>query len=194
MKNPVPLTLSLALAIFLFTGCPEGANKPKEGMPGPRESDSMAGSFSAPAPDENATADHLWTVVTKSGLPNTEWRIAPTEYTLFRVNHDSLLTLLDGSKTRVPLPVKDGIEVFLLEDAGTMSPGLAAKFPQIKSYKGKAEVGETTVRVDHNEKGLHVEYSTPSGKHYLSPLLEGNLYFYAFYPENAITPGPRGER
>jgi hypothetical protein len=72
-----------------------------------------------------------------------------------------------------------------------MNEALAAKYPEIKSYKGKSTDGTLSIRLDTNDKGLFVEVTGTEFKNLLNPILAGNKTYYALYTEDAITPSPR---
>jgi uncharacterized protein (TIGR03437 family) len=64
--------------------------------------------------------------------------------------------LTDGP-SRLPLPLPDGrIVHFSIEESPLFEPSLAARFPEIKSYRGQAlDVPGVTMRADWSPAGLH---------------------------------------
>lgn len=144
---------------------------------------------------ENAIAEsnenQLWTSYQVSDLPDLEKRIEPKEYELFKCNFDLLLEQLSGDSVSIELPTTEGFKRFEMVNSNTMNASLAAKYPQVKSYKGKSADGKLSLRLDTNNDGLFVEITGVAFKNLISPLLLANKTFYALYLESALTPTPR---
>lgn len=139
----------------------------------------------------NTNANQLWNSYQVSDLPELEKRIEPKEYELYKCNFDLLLEQLLGDSVSIELPTTEGFKRFDLVNSNTMNASLAAKYPQIKSYKGKTADGKLSLRLDTNNDGLFVEITGTEFKNLLSPLLSANKTFYALYLESALTPAPR---
>jgi hypothetical protein len=159
------------------------------------EETSIAESIKTGNSQENAIAEtnanQLWTSYQVSDLPDLEKRIEPKEYELFKCNFDLLLEQLSGDSVSIELPTTEGFKRFDLVNSNTMNASLAAKYPQVKSYKGKSADGKLSLRLDANNDGLYVEITGTEFKNLLSPLLLANKTFYALYLESALTPAPR---
>lgn len=83
----------------------------------------------------------------------------------------------------IVLPMPDGTaETFSIVESSVMMPGLAAKYPQIKSYKGySANNTGSTVRLDISENGFHAVMHTLQGDVYIDPYVLGQEEFYYAY-------------
>lgn len=135
----------------------------------------------------------LWSTYNADDLPDLEKRVELKDFALWKCNYQDLREQLTGEFIIVELPVNSGLTSFSLMNSGTMSPELAAKFPNIKSYKGASEDSSIKARIDTNEEGLFGEFQTTEGKFLLSPYLKGSNVYYALYTEDALPPNPRDE-
>lgn len=81
------------------------------------------------------------------------------------------------------LPMPDGtVEQFGVWESPIMEPGLAAKFPTIKTYAGKSlERSGVTVRFDHTPEGFHASVQAPGATVHLTPYVAGQSEFYKSY-------------
>lgn len=133
----------------------------------------------------------LWSVYDENDLPDLERRISPSSFDLYKCDYNQLMSTLKGENPNITIPTKMGMITFELQNSNTMNEALAAKYPEIKSYKGKSTDGKLSIRLDTNDKGLFVEITGTAFKNLLNPILAGNKTFYALYTEDALTPSPR---
>ena len=133
----------------------------------------------------------LWSAYDESNLPDLERRINPSSFDLYKCDYNELMRTLNGENPSIEIPTKKGLITFALVNSNTMNEALAAKYPEIKSYKGKSSDGTLSIRLDTNEKGLFAEVTGVEFKNLLNPILSGNKTYYALYTEDAITPSPR---
>ncbi len=82
--------------------------------------------------------------------------------------------------TEITLPKPDGtFATFRIEEVSLMEPALAAKFPEIKTYRGR-DVDDplTSLQLDVNAETLHAQVLSPSGAWYVDPYWQhdGSLY------------------
>lgn len=133
----------------------------------------------------------IWSTYDEGNLPDLERRINPSSFEVYKCDYSQLMNTLKGENPSIEIPTKNGLVVFELQNSNSMNEGLAAKYPEIKSYKGKSSDGKLSVRLDTNDKGLFVEITGTGFKNLLNPLLAGNKTFYALYTEDALTPSPR---
>jgi hypothetical protein len=149
----------------------------------------------AQTPVESETAESeegaLWSTYDAANLPDLERRIDPSSFDLYKCDYSLLMNTLKGENPSIEIPTKKGLITFKLVNSNTMNEALAAKYPEIKSYKGKSTDGTLSIRLDTNDKGLFVEVTGTEFKNLLNPILAGNKTYYALYTEDAITPSPR---
>lgn len=71
---------------------------------------------------------------------------------------------------------------FSIVEAPIMEPGLAAQFPDIKTYRGTGiDDPAATIRFDVTMHGFHAQVLTPHGHYYVDPFFRGQTEFYASY-------------
>jgi len=95
---------------------------------------------------------------------------------------------LHGDKSRqietlVELPNEHGkLETFQIYDAPVMAPGLASKYPNIRSYKGVSTTQKSkNVRIDIGPYGLHAAIHSPQSVVYIDPYIKGQTDEYLVY-------------
>lgn len=86
-----------------------------------------------------------------------------------------------GLTISLPHPA-GGYQRFTLVESPIMEPGLAAKHPGIKTYKGKGvDDPDATLRMDVTPLGLHASVRSPSGGWYVDPYYQNDTGVYASY-------------
>ncbi len=98
---------------------------------------------------------------------------------------------------RLALPLPDGsLEVFEVVESPVMAPGLAARFPSIRSYQGRSiRRKSVSARFDYSPKGFNAAIHTPEGKVYIEPYAgEQTRYYLSFYTKNLQLDGLPGLR
>jgi len=90
---------------------------------------------------------------------------------------------LSDSSLIISLPHPDGgYQRFTLEESPVMEPGLAAKHPDIKTYRGKGvDDPRATLRMDITQLGLHASVRSPDGGWYVDPYYRNDTSLYASY-------------
>ncbi|MEW7851056.1 M12 family metallo-peptidase [Massilia aurea] len=98
-----------------------------------------------------------------------------------------------SSSLTISLPHPDGgYQRFALEEAPVMELGLAAKHPDIKTYRGKGiDDPRATLRMDITSLGLHASVRSPGGGWYVDPYYRDDTSVYASY-NRADLVNPRG--
>lgn len=88
-----------------------------------------------------------------------------------------------SSTVTVSLPHPDGgYQRFALAESPIMEPGLAAKHPEIKTYKGKGiDDPNATLRMDITPLGLHASVRSPNGGWYVDPYYRQDTSVYVSY-------------
>ena len=118
---------------------------------------------------------------------NQERKIIPEKYRTLALDLDALKSSLVNAPVEFPfaaasnpkqviLPMPGGEDVvFQVVESSVMSPALAAKFPEFKSYSGYGVENKLLhVRFEIASKGFRAMIGTPEGVIYIDPYLEGN--------------------
>lgn len=185
----------LSILLIALAGCSSSKKKPTEQVEAEPVLE-VQEKINEPQDQEpviEITESELWQSYNEADLPDLERRISPSSFELFRCEYSALLSSLRSSSVELELPTQQGFKTFLLENSNTMNEELAAKYPEIKSYKGKSLDGKLSIRLDANTEGLFAEISGEQTKQLLSPLLKGSKTFYALCNEDALPKSPRDE-
>ena len=88
----------------------------------------------------------------------------------------------------VSLPHPDGgYQRFTLVESSIMEPGLAAKHPEIKTYKGRGiDDPAATLRMDVTPLGLHASVRSANGGWYVDPYYQQDTSVYASYSRSDL--------
>ena len=99
-----------------------------------------------------------------------------------------------ASPLTVSLPHPDGgYQRFTLVESSIMEPGLAAKHPEIKTYRGQGiDDPNATLRMDITPLGLHASVRSPNGGYYVDPYYRNDTSVYVSYTRADLinTRGP----
>lgn len=152
--------------------------------------------FAALIVDANAAqTEELWTDVSELALRGASNRdIIPQQYRLVAADTAALRALLDaapleGSEeaksatTVLALPLPDGtMGRFSITEYAMMEAGLAAQFPDIRTYLGQGvDDPAATARLDFTSSGFHAQILAPSGAVYIDPYRRGDTEHYISY-------------
>ncbi|HJT82226.1 MAG TPA: zinc-dependent metalloprotease family protein, partial [Chthoniobacterales bacterium] len=154
-----------------------------------------------------SSADGLWRTVDRIPAAKISQRhdIQPNKFKAFNVDTPLLRSRLgrapkefnvtpgvDG-KTEITLPKPDGtFAQFNIEEVALMEPELAAKFPEIKTYRGRGVTDPmATLQLDVNDKTLHAQVLSPSGTYYVDPYYQHDGSVYMSYAKSDLTLGDR---
>jgi hypothetical protein len=140
----------------------------------------------------------LWQEVERAAvLSNQAGRsIVPVSYRTLRLNRDALARLLyltpmewtaaGGTQAVITLPMPDGILArFHVEESPIMEPELAARFPEIKTYKGQGIDDPTaTARFDWMPTGFHAMVISAQATVMIEPYSKEDTNIYMSYYRN----------
>ncbi len=143
----------------------------------------------------NQSADGLWHDMDEAILdPGAERLIIPQAYHSVALDVDKLQTLLaqaplegtpaaESAPVVLSLPLPDGnYGRFQIVESPIMEPGLAAKFPEIKTYAGQGlDDPIATVRLDWTPQGFHAMILSSGGDVYIDPYARDNTTDYISY-------------
>lgn len=108
----------------------------------------------------------------------------PLKYTVYTINNEQMQAFFKSLQTTgqgsINLPVPGhGCQPFQVENSGTMSAELAAKFPEIISLKGTAQHNKAGyTRIDYDGKKLKVEITWDNEIYYIQPWEEKGQLWY----------------
>lgn len=138
---------------------------------------------------------------TTIALPaGAEVALSVSNYRTFELDLNALRTALraapaeGGAAARtqacfIELPVPDGGAMrFRVEDSPVMHPGLAARYPDIKSYSIYTEgMHKWQGRLAVSPLGVHAVFHSPGGEVFIDPFAtEQNRYHVAYYTKNVV--------
>jgi hypothetical protein len=86
-------------------------------------------------------------------------------------------------KTVVPLGTT-GCQVFHVKRSGTMSPGLAEKYPELVSLSGTGEKGTGDLRLDFDGKKMSGQVIWKNDIYLVSPIEYSNRFYYIIYKKS----------
>lgn len=138
----------------------------------------------------SGTKNELWTFTSSKEIEQKD--LMPKDYLTLELNDALLGEKLSNSTTpQITLPTLDRSFITVkLEDSGTMSPALATKFPNIKSFKGE-QVGNniTKVRIDKNAHGVFAMIVAEGQTYFINPLEKGSSIYIIYNKQNAVKGG-----
>jgi len=135
-------------------------------------------------------ANLTWQRWTTANVPSQGLRrIVPSQYTVFAITNNALknylftLPLDRSSVQSIQLPVPDGsLRRFRIWADNIMAPGLADKYPDIRTFSGFAEDNHAvTVKLDFTTFGFHAMVFDPKGVYFIDPYSDANDGFYQLY-------------
>lgn len=160
------------------------------------------------------SADGLWTLQAEAPAARTDREVAvqpaasqPFSADLTRLHatltkapfEGSLPTSADASKEArreveisLPLPSGGKFGRFRVREVAIMAPALAAKYPEIKTYRGQGiDDPSASVALDVTPAGFHAQVIAPSGWVYVDPLYaKGEDSLYLSYYKRDLAPDP----
>ena len=161
-------------------------------------------------------ADQLWQSIDRipAAPANARIGIRPTKFQAFTVNADGLAVRpyrrrqrsyqpSDAKRPSRPAALSPGLEItlpkpdgtfarFQIEEVALMEPALAAKFPGIKTYRGRGlDDPMASLQLDVNPWTLHAQVLSPSGIYYIDPYWKHDGSVYMSYAKSDLTAGGR---
>ena len=131
--------------------------------------------------------------------------VNPTRMSTWTLDKATMKALLAGApKERskaarqapllVSLPGPNGtFQLFTLEDSPVMEAGLAAKHPDIRTYRGRGVNNATaTIRVGPHPAGVPRLGALPQGAWYIDPYYQEDQSLYASYFGRDLMENPHG--
>ena len=149
----------------------------------------------APNASAQVPGEALWADVDDTSMRGAAKRqIVPERYRSLSLNKAALADVLalapletraDSGLNEIvlslPLP-EGGFGRFRILEAPIMEPGLAAKFPEIRTYRGQGiDDREATLRFDLTPAGFHAMILSPAGNVYIDPYSRDDSDHYISY-------------
>lgn len=154
-----------------------------------------------------ASQEGLWRPLDKQSLPKAaqENKVLPKFYRTMKLNQAARAEILRQAPLEhtkaaaealvlISLPMPNGtFGRFRIEESPIMEPALAARFPEIKTYRGKGiDDPYATARFDWTPTGLHAIILSSQGAIFIEPYTKGDNGTYINYykrdlPEDADT-------
>lgn len=136
---------------------------------------------------QQRSSDGIWRETEAAAITDQKEReIVPQAYRTVRLNKDALqhtlrqapMEFTDAARDTevvMTLPMPDGeFARFRIEASPVMAPELAAKFPEIKTYRGQGIDDRTaTIRFDVTPMGFHAMVLSTKGNSLHRPLRQG---------------------
>lgn len=114
--------------------------------------------------------------------------VFPSAYTLLQLQESQLKSLLSTDGVTIQLPTPDGkTRSFVVTSAPCMEVGLAAKFPEIKTYTGIATDNKSvTAKFDFTYTGFHALVFDGSNTYIIDPYGANSAggYYVCYYQRN----------
>ena len=145
-------------------------------------------------------AERIWTHVPVSSLdPSADRLITPLRFESVRLNRATM----DGELSRaphesaedadaralvVPLPTPEGgFANFKVVASPIMEPGLAARYPQIQTFRGQGiDDPSATVRLDQTPHGFHAMVMSSAGSYFIDPFSRGDVDTHIVYSRSDL--------
>ncbi len=137
----------------------------------------------------------IWRDVSEQSIAaKGERLIIPAAYRTLALQMSSLNATLNSApmenspsaediKTVLSIPYPDGtFENFFIYESPIMEPGLAVKFPEIRTFIGKSVTNSSvSARLDITPAGFHAMVFTLNGTVFIDPYSRGNTEYYISY-------------
>ena len=151
--------------------------------------------------EKRISPDRLWQETDDSLMSqkSVNRSIIPNKYRSFTLDKKALQNLLNKAPTEfkyapvdnslvMTLPMPDGTFArFLIEEAPIFEPALAAKHPEIKTYRGKGIDDPTaTARFDFTPQGFHSMILSTGGTILVDPYSVGDTDNYISYAKSDV--------
>ena len=196
MKHPLATLATRSLLVLaLFTGVGSLSAAPKPAVAKPATTalwQLQTGPFVARTDLEKCIPTTKFQAFTAS-LPAL--RAALADAPLDIVSAERLGTYSKGIPVELSLPMpRDGkLARFLVEEVSIMEPALAARYPQIKTYRGTGvDDPAAQLALDVTPAGFHAQILSPAGRVYISPYYYGGVgdVYASYYHADAAPTTP----
>jgi len=153
----------------------------------------------------NTYSQKIWTKVDNNSvvsISKSDRGILPDKYSSFELDYNELknkLALAPSEKkttdlaksVKIDLAMPDGsVETFAFFESSCMHPELAAKFPEIQSYRGVSTTDPyKQARVEYGHTGFHASITSLEGTIYIDPIFDNpNEYYQSYFTKDQKKP------
>jgi hypothetical protein len=141
------------------------------------------------------TGHAYWTDVPEAAITmpeSAEREVVPQQYRTLKLDLRGLRKALSTApqeralkatpaRLLLDMPMPDGsVKTFDVWESSVMQPGLAARYPQIRTFAGRSVDG-AIIRFDLGEEGFHGAMRTFDGTYYIDPYASGQDAYYISY-------------
>ena len=156
----------------------------------------------------DGSGQNLWHAVDETALParqSAQRAVNPLYFQSYTLDRNGMAVLLSTAPaqyseaaTTNPLVLSlpnpcGGFERFTVEESPVMEPGLAAKHPDIKTYRGRGiDNTAATIRFDLTPLGFHAAVRSPQGAWYIDPYYHLDDSVYVAYFGRDLSEDPHG--
>lgn len=185
--------LFVAMTVFSAAGVKVEANSSSASSP----TNSYVASQQPTGPPEN-----LWLEIDESTVNAAQRAAGPRTYRTLRLNRLGLASILaqaplefskaaETKPVELDLPLADGsYQTFRVVESSIMAPELAARFPEIKTYRGYSiEDPSITTRFDWTPTGFHAIILGAKKTVLIEPYAQGNTEDYIAYFQTDVPVG-----
>ncbi len=150
-----------------------------------------------------AVPQDIWSDVSEAQIssPGERW-IVPSRYRTVTLDHAGLGAVLQAAPLEtsanaqianviLALPLPDGdYGRFRIEESPIMAPELAARYPELRTYRGQGIDDPTaTVRFDLTPSGFHAMILSVTGTIYIDPFSRGDdIHHISYYTRDYANP------
>ena len=151
------------------------------------------------------SGENLWQPVSGTPAParaGAQPEIKALRFNSYTLNRNGMAALLstaphENSQQKplvLSLPTPLGkFQSFAVQESSIMEPGLAAKHPDIKTYRGRGIDDPTaTIRFDLTPLGFHASVRSSQGSWYIDPYYHLDDSLYVSYFGRDLTEDPHG--
>ena len=146
---------------------------------------------------QNAS-EAIWSDIDERAIDVTGTRyIVPSEYRTLQMDRGDMRQFLasapmeySGQTVQMSIPKPDGSwAVFQVEESPCMAPELAARYPEIRTYRGRGLSDPAAyMRFDMTPQGFHAMVVSPEGSYFIDPYYfeNNNDVYISFFRKNYV--------
>lgn len=146
----------------------------------------------APLFAQQSAESNPWTEVANSnGVSLENAPVKPAEFKAYRLDTRNLHQQLSNqtSSFSISIPLGNTTETVVLQEKSVMQPGLASRFPEIRTFTGYLPSSvATTVKADLTPNGFHAMIISPEKTVFIDPIQVNDERVYLVYDKDQLQP------